>query len=248
MKYLFYLVSIVSLISCGMSKHDADFVLTSLKTKYDKDFEILSTKYIRAIGKNRAKVVSSDNPDLSFIVEYKKDASLFQDYYVQALHKAQAADFVKQYWSTIDFPMVSNAVGRYNKAVDPKNIPTYESLINSDPANVVLVATIYLFVNSMDEVFPEIIRFDKKLRSIGFKKAGMEIVAYDKKRVDSDNLSQYKFGFKNLVDDTFEWKYEDAGLGRINYYLNKDNPASPTIEDLKAIVLDYAGALKFSVL
>lgn len=215
-----------------------EFVLESLKTKYEKEFKVNSSQYLSSLGKVKARVSPLDNEAIDFEVEYTKDGSFIRDFYVERLHNWQAMELTRSYLSSIKIPNVFVVIGRYSGNVDPKNIPSFKDLINAQPQQITLVPTIYFFANSINQVLPKVIELDQSLRTKDLQKAGFSIVVYDASKVDTNNLDQYDFGFKRIGDDTFEWKNENAALGRLNYYINPDVKESPTEADLQSILVD----------
>lgn len=218
----FVFLTIIFLIPLQSCTQMSDKKVTRfLEERYALPFTVLDSKFIADIGITRYSVICDAYPKIPFSVEYRPGNDSFLSYFEHNLWTYQSRLYfgkrLKQHYSKYAL----SASVEVGADIDPKNIPSFESLLEMNPEEIYTNIKVHLFKDlseqTADSLLTPIINITNELIQKPMKQSSFTISFYDEAYFNGKELTNYHFGFNTIDEADFEMKERDKFRYQIKY-------------------------------
>lgn len=232
--------------SCTMPEK---FVSDKLSEKYQKEFEINSSRFSSETGNYHLVVSPADLKALTFQAEHNPKTKHLKDYYPNALWQFEGQKYFEEKFKSNDIKfLLKTGVSCTLENLDPLDIPSFKDLLDNKPEELHLNLFIHFFSDITSDALDMIVSLDKKLRLRKLGLVGFTVSFYKPSSVANKNIESLNFGFNAQSDDSFEVKHRNDFIGIIKYRIKDDVSQPPTKESLESIISDNPGVMVFKYL
>jgi len=223
-------------------------VIQFLESKYDEQFEVISSDYIAQTGNYNIRIKSLKQPEIIFKVDHNPKRDHFNDYYPYAIWQYEADQLIRELLNQGEWKYALRTNVSSNLPFEDEAIPTFEDLMNSNPETVSVNLFLHLFGDLDSETIEPLIMLDEYFRSLNLKKVGFTTAVYHPFSIKDKAFDELNFDFGISTESSFEIDNEDHFLGLLKYRINPKNDKSPTPQEILDIVEEKQNHMLFKKL
>jgi len=202
-------------------------VANLLRARYNKEFTVVSSRHSFETGLSHIKAYCNEIPTLQFSVEYSPETGTINSSFENHLWERQAHGYFEKALNKRYSRFVFDTQVTVRSKIDPKKIPTFESLLGKEPGNLSTLITLYQFKDlneeSKTELLQGIVQITNQLIDAKVRHASVSLRFYDEKSFADKDLKKFKFGFNVLCPECFEVLHQDRYRHKIKFRVYQDS-------------------------
>lgn len=221
-----------------------EFAIKSIESKYQKSFDMISSRFSTETGNYEIMACPDDNPDLVFSVEHNPKTNNVNDYYPYAKWQYEASDYFHGILGALDQEHTLSVGVKNSTEFDPLELPSFTEVLDASPEHLNLNFFMHIFEKPTENSCEPILALDNLLRDKGLKKVGFSVSFYDPTNIPPMD-EHPPYGFNAQSNENFEKLHADAFIGLIKYRIDFKGDSEPKASDLLKIMVDNANSMKF---